>query len=238
MIPLRDSIPNVHRPVAVYAIIALNALVFLWSRTLTDPQFIHLLHLYGVVPRRFLDPAWALAMGYPPGGSFSFVSYMFLHGGWLHIILNMWMLWIFADNIEDVMGPWRFTVFYLTCGLAALLTHMVFNPRADMPVVGASGAISGVLGAYFLLYPHARVLTLIPIFIFPLIIEIPAILFLGFWFVSQIFPAVSSLGTQTDIAWWAHAGGFVAGIVLLPLFRHKDRCYYCRRPTGDPRAGR
>ncbi|MBU1001188.1 MAG: rhomboid family intramembrane serine protease [Proteobacteria bacterium] len=236
MFPLRDSIPRVHVPYAVYALIALNALAFAYTLTLTRPEVAQLFHLYGVVPARFSHPLAAQAVGYPAFGLQTFVTYMFLHGGWLHVIVNMWTLWIFADNIEDVMGPLRFVGFYLSCGLAALGVHYLFNPESIAPVVGASGAIAGVMGAYFLLYPHAKVVTLIPIFIFPLILNIPAVLYLGIWFAAQFFSGVSDLassGSGAGIAWWAHAGGFVAGMLLLPLFRKKGRCYFCAKPDGQ-----
>ncbi len=236
MIPLRDSIPRVHVPYATWTIILLNTLGFAFTLILTPPQREALFHLFGVVPLRFAQPELALRAGYPEFGLYAFVSYMFLHGGWLHFLGNMWTLWIFADNIEDVMGPARFTVFYLCCGLAALGTHYLFNMHDTSPVIGASGAIAGVMGAYFLLYPHARVVTLIPIFIFPLILQLPAVLFLGLWFLTQFLSGVTELagGRAGGIAWWAHAGGFVAGMLLLPLFRRPGRCYFCARGEQDP----
>lgn len=241
MLPLRDSIPRVHVPYAVYVIITLNALAFAYTLTLSRPEIAELFHLYGVVPARFTHPWLAEHIGYPAFGLHTFVTYMFLHGGWLHFIVNMWTLWIFADNIEDVMGPGRFLVFYLCSGLAALGVHYFFNPEATAPVVGASGAIAGVMGAYFLLYPHAKVVTLIPIFIFPLILNIPATLYLGLWFAVQFLSGVSEFVAPTrgaSIAWWAHAGGFVAGMLLLPIFRKKGRCYFCAKPDAHERFAR
>ena len=234
MFPLRDSIPRVHTPWAVYAVILVNTMVFLWLLTLGPRGTEAAFHLLGVVPARFTHPELALRAGYPEFGLYTFVTYMFLHGGWMHFIFNMWTLWIFADNIEDVMGPLRFLGFYLCSGLAALAVHYLFNMDSTAPVVGASGAIAGVMGAYFLLYPHARVVTVVPIVIIPLIFEIPAVIFLGIRFVSQFFSGVSSLagsGGGGGIAWWAHAGGFVAGMLLLPIFRLKGRCYFCARPS-------
>lgn len=233
MFPLRDTIPRVHTPWAVWCILAANLAIFLWQQTLTPGETLRLFHFMGVVPARFAHPDWALTSGYPPGGFIAFVAHMFLHGGWGHFLVNMWTLWIFGDNIEDVMGPVRFTIFYLTCGLAALLTHMVFSASSTVPVVGASGAIAGVLGGYFLLYPHARVTTLVPLLFIPLIFDLPAVVYLGIWFVTQLLSGLSSLGSDgAGIAWWAHLGGFVAGFVLLPLFRQKGRCYYCHFPEG------
>ncbi|WP_461210712.1 rhomboid family intramembrane serine protease [Desulfocurvus sp. DL9XJH121] len=240
MLPLRDSIPRVHTPWAVYALIAANTLVFLWLASLSTRDTGIVIHLFGVVPARFSHPDMALQAGYPEFGLYSFITYMFLHGGWLHLIMNMWTMWIFADNIEDVMGPWRFLGFYLCCGLAALAVHYMFNSDSTVPVVGASGAIAGVMGAYFLLYPHARVVTLVPLFIIPFVFEIPAVVFLGIWAAMQLFSGVASLAGSDGggIAWWAHAGGFVAGMLLLPLFRKKGRCYFCVRPDGRIPGGR
>ncbi len=229
MIPLKDSIPNVFRPYMVWTIIGINILVFIYTLGLSPPGLAGFFHLFGVVPVRLVQPELAMSAGYPDPGYYTLITHMFIHGGYLHIILNCWMLWIFADNIEDVMGPFRFLLFYLFCGAGALMVHILFNLDSPVPVVGASGAIAGVMGAYFLLYPHSRVITLIPIFFFPYIIEIPALVFLGVWFIIQIVSALGTgiLGTGTGVAWWAHAGGFVVGMAILPLFRNKKRCYYC-----------
>ena len=228
MIPLRDTIPRVHLPAAMLAVMLLNVLVFGYELTLTDPGRVELFHLFGVVPYRYVNSDWAAWAGYTGTLAIPPVTYMFLHEGVLHLVLNMWMLWIFADNIEDVMGPWRFTAFYLICGLAAVAVHLIFNLDAKAPIIGASGAVAGVLGAYFVLYPHARVLTLVPVFFIPLFFEIPAVIFLGIWFAVQV---VSGLVTQAsgavNIAWWAHAGGFATGMFLIRAFQKKDRCYYC-----------
>ena len=169
----------------------------------------------GVVPRRFLtDPG--------PEQVMTLLSSMFLHGGWLHLLSNMLALYIFGDNVEDRMGPWRYLVFYLLCGLAAALTHIFTNPASPIPTIGASGALSGVLGAYFVLFPTARVYTLIPIFFLPWFVEIPAVVYLGFWFLSQLLNGtlaiVAGMQGYGGVAWWAHAGGFVAGVVLVRFF--------------------
>lgn len=236
MFPIRDSIPRVHTPYAVYTILALNILAFLYQQSLNGRELFELLHIYGVVPARYAFPDWALQAGYPAYGQFAFITHQFLHGGWMHLIVNMWSLWIFGDNIEDVMGPARFTAFYLLCGLAAMLAHLVFNAEATIPIVGASGAIAGVMGAYFLLYPHSRVTTLIPIVIIPLFFDLPAVLYLGIWFGMQVLSGIGSMaaGGGASIAWWAHAGGFVAGIAILPFFRRRGHCYYCHSPEGTP----
>lgn len=233
MFPLKDSIPRVHPSLAVWALMGVNALVFFYQLGLGRMELVTLLQLWGLVPLRLLDPQWALGVGYPDSGLATLVTYTFLHAGWLHFLINMWSLWIFADNIEDVMGPWRFLGFYFLCGALAGLAHMVMEPSSFRPVVGASGAIAGVMGAYFLLYPHAKVLTLIPVFIFPLFVELPALLYLGLWFLLQLFSGVAGLGQEAGgVAFWTHAGGFLAGMLLLPLFRIKSRCYYCYDPDG------
>ena len=229
MIPLRDNVPRVNTPVAVIAVIALNALVFLLSQSLPPQEQFTFFHLFGLVPDRFLDPQWSLASNHPGGTLYPFVSYMFVHSGWLHIIANMWMLWIFGDNIEDVTGPWGFALFYLLCGLVAAGTQMLAGGSSAMPVVGASGAIAGVMGAYLILYLRGTVLTLVPIFIFPLFLRIPAPVFLGIWFVAQVVSGLitTAHGAPLNVAWWAHIGGFLAGLALIHLFKRKGHCKYC-----------
>lgn len=230
MIPLRDDIPRVHKPVAVTLIIAANVLAHVLVSG-QDPYLREALYrLFGVVPARYAFPDWAAVAGFPPMGALPFFTYMFLHSGWWHLILNMWMLWIFADNIEDVMGPVRFLAFYLLCGLAALALHMLFNLAGHAPVIGASGAVAGVMGGYVTLYPRGKVVTLIPIIIIPYIVDLPAWLFLGIWFASQVFSGlVEHLGLSAGgIAWWAHVGGFLAGMFLVRLFMKPERCYHCQ----------
>jgi len=228
MFPLRDNIPVRHKPYMVWTLMGINVFLFFFMLGFSPTEEVLFFHLHGVVPARFVDPSWALVNGYPPGGMFAFVGHMFLHSGWLHLIMNMWMLWIFGDNVEDVMGPLRFLIFYLLCGLGALFVHVITEPEATLPVVGASGAIAGVMGAYFFLYPHARVMTFFPIFIFPMFFEISAVFFLGAWFLTQIFSGMLSSG-GAGVAWWAHIGGFVFGMLLLRFFRDDSRCYYCYR---------
>lgn len=232
MIPLRDNIPRVTMPVAVSAVIAINVLAFLYAMMLGPKEQVFLFHLFGVVPARFFEPEWAAWAGYPQTFGWPFLTYMFLHSGWMHIILNMWMLWIFGDNIEDVTGHLGFVAFYLLCGLAAVALHMVFEQQAAIPIVGASGAVAGVMGAYIVLYPHGRVLTLVPIVIIPLFLQLPSYLFLGVWFLSQLAAGVvSHVREVSEIAWWAHVGGFVAGMSLIHLFRRPGHCRYCYNPV-------
>jgi len=185
-----------------------------------------LTYLYGMVPIRYSNPEWSASFGLPPDFGLSFLSSLFLHGGWLHIIINMWFMWIFANSIEDRMGHIKFLVFYLLCGLIATFVQWYFDPELVIPVVGASGAIAGVLGAYFCIYPYARVVLWLPVFLLPIFFEVPAIAFLGFWIIIQFQNATSALlfdGVTVDVAWWAHLGGFVAGVFLHPLFINEEK---------------
>lgn len=231
MIPLRDNVPRVTKPYAVVSIIVINAIAFLYTVGLDGHSQAYLYHLLGVVPARFFQPDWAALAGYPQTMGWPFLTYMFLHGGWMHVIMNMWMLWIFGDNIEDVTGHGKFVLFYVLCGLAAVTLHMTFEQNSPAPIVGASGAVAGVMGAYIVLYPHGRVLTLVPIIIYPLIVRVPAMLFLGVWFAVQLLSGLySQVHEAHGVAWWAHVGGFIAGIVLINYFRKTGTCKYCYNP--------
>jgi membrane associated rhomboid family serine protease len=215
MIPLRDVIPSRTFPGVTIAIIVLNALGFLYEIGLTDPELKQFVVTWGVVPAQF--------------NLVSAFTSMFLHGGWMHIIGNMLFLWIFGDNVEDRMGHGRFVVFYLLSGLIAAMAHVWSDPTSVVPTIGASGAVAGVMGAYFVLYPHSRILTLIPIFFFIQIVEIPAVVFLGLWFLLQLVSGVGSAllpagsGMTGGIAFWAHVAGFAAGAVLILAFRRPER---------------
>ena len=213
MIPLRDVIPSRTPPVVTVGLIVANSLVFLYQVSLPEAQLQVLVKEFGLVPAEF-----ALS---------SLVTSIFLHGGWLHVVGNMWYLWIFGDNVEDRLGHGRYLVFYLLCGVIAGLAQTVVSPDSYIPTIGASGAIAGVMGAYFVLYPQSRVLTLIPLFIFIEIVEIPAVFFLGFWFLMQLFSGAGSIahttGSQGGIAFWAHVAGFVVGLVGVFVFRRPER---------------
>ncbi|MBT8764422.1 rhomboid family intramembrane serine protease [Desulfohalobiaceae bacterium Ax17] len=225
MIPLKDSIPHRETPFVNYAIMAVNILVFFIQVSLPEPYLITFIHKYGLVPARYTNEVWAFFAGLPPWDYSPFLTNMFLHGGWFHLISNMWALWIFGDNVEDRLGHFRYLIFYILCGLAANMTHFLTDLYSTIPVVGASGAIAGVMGAYLILFPYSRIITLIPVFFIPYFIEIPAVLYLVGWFVSQLFPgilAIVSANNGSSIAWWAHIGGFIAGIILLPLLRKKE----------------
>lgn len=224
MIPLRDANPSYRTPWVNYLIIASCVMIFLYELTLGRYVGEFFL-LYGLVPARYfrLDVAahFSLVEQLIP-----FFSSMFLHGGWLHLIGNMWTLYIFGDNVESALGHFRYLLFYLLSGLIAAVIHLITNPLSPVPTVGASGAIAGVMGAYMILYPRARVLTLVPIFIFIQIVEIPAFVFLGLWFILQFYSGTLSLiagGQVGGIAWWAHIGGFIGGIVLLRIFGIRRR---------------
>jgi membrane associated rhomboid family serine protease len=216
MIPIRDAIRSRNFPVVNVAIIGLNIIVFLWQLA-QGPHLQEALYFYGIVPLRYSDPELSAHFTafeqYLP-----FLSSMFLHGGFLHILMNMWFLYIFGDNIEDRLGHIRYLVFYLFCGVAAGLVHLFTNWNSNIPTIGASGAISGVMGAYLLLYPRSKILTLIPIFFFFQFVEIPAFIFLGFWLLIQLFSAGLTPRNVGGVAFWAHIGGFVVGLVFIKIF--------------------
>jgi membrane associated rhomboid family serine protease len=214
MIPLRDIIPSRTTPYVTIALVVVNSLVFLYELLLGD-QVNEFMFSFGLVPAYF---SWA-----------SVLTSMFLHGGFLHVAGNMLYLWIFGDNVEDQMGHGRFLAFYLLCGVAAALAQTLTVPDSMVPMVGASGAIAGVMGAYFILYPHSRIVTLVTLLFFWQIMEIPAIAFLGIWFLMQFLSGVGSIATATShspgggIAFWAHVAGFAAGAVGVWLFRRPER---------------
>ena len=216
MIPIRDTVRSNHFPLANVMIIGLNGLAFFWQMA-QGPYVKETVFLYGVVPARYSDPV--LASHFTAIQQIlPFFTSMFLHGGLLHILGNMWFLYIFGDNIEDRLGHLRYLTFYLLCGIAAGFIHLMTNWRSQIPTIGASGAIAGVMGAYLILYPRARILTLIPIFFFFQFIEVPAFVFLGYWFLLQLVSAGLTRSDMGGIAFWAHIGGFAAGVVLLKVF--------------------
>jgi membrane associated rhomboid family serine protease len=209
MLPLRDVIPSQTRPVVTITIIVLNVLGWFYELSIPGEQLVPFLRQYGVVPGDFAAP--------------TLVTSMFLHGSWSHIFGNMLYLWIFGDNVEDRLGHGRFIVFYLLCGFAAAFGQIWMDPQSLLPTIGASGAIAGVMGAYFVLYPRSRVLTLVPLIIYFEIIELPAIFLLGFWFVMQLFSAgaiaITANTHQGGVAFMAHVAGFITGLVGVYLFK-------------------
>lgn len=216
MFPIRDTISSKNYPVVNNTIIGINVVLFLFEMS-QGANLDRFVYIYGLVPARYSMPQ--ISSYFTTGQQLlSWLSFMFLHGGFWHLLGNMWSLYIFGDNVEDRLGPFRYLVFYLLCGITSGLSHLLFNFHSNMPTIGASGAIAGVMGAYLILHPHSKILTLIPIIFIPWFIEIPAYFFLGFWFVLQFINAAGSHGNIGGIAWWAHIGGFVFGIVLLKIF--------------------
>ncbi|MCL4559436.1 MAG: rhomboid family intramembrane serine protease [Chloroflexi bacterium] len=217
MIPIKDTIRSRSFPFVNLGLIALNVVIFLYELSLPSPALDRLVGVYGLVPA-YVHLQNPISLG-------PIFTSMFLHGGWLHIISNMWVLFIFGDNVEDRLGHGRYFIFYLLSGLAAGLMQIFVSTGSLVPTIGASGAIAGVLGAYFSFFPAARVLALIPVFIIPWFIQVPAILFLGFWFISQLFSGVLSLGASDagGIAWWAHVGGFIFGLIAARIFFSSKR---------------
>jgi membrane associated rhomboid family serine protease len=215
MIPLRDTIRSKNYPIANTVVIVLNVLVFFIEPS-GGENLRRFIFTYGLVPARYTVPAISSYFA-SSQQLFSFVSFMFLHGGLFHLLGNMWSLYIFGDNVEDRLGSLRYLLFYLLCGFASGISHLVINWNSQIPTIGASGAIAGVMGAYLVLFPKSRILTLIPIFLFFQFVEVPAFFFLGIWFIFQFLSAAATAG-QGGIAWWAHIGGFIFGIILLRLF--------------------
>jgi len=220
MIPIRDSQPHYTRPIMTTAIVALNVLVFAYQLTLDEMTSNDFVYAFGLVPDRFHLSNWPVL-----------ITSMFMHGGWLHLIGNMLFLWVLGDNIEDILGHGRFLLFYLACGVAAGLLQYAVNPDSRVPMIGASGAIAGVMGAYLIKFPHARIET---VFWFVVIFyaEIPAWLMLVYWFALQFLNGFGSVvqahANRGGTAWFAHIGGFLAGMFLISVMRQRDR-YRLRR---------
>jgi len=232
VIPLRDHNPTIRTPVVTWTLIAINVLVFLGEIGAGEAGARTWILRWGLIPAVVSSPEILVARsaGGAMGSLVTPLTSMFLHGGWLHLIGNMWFLHIFGDNVEDNLGRVRYLVFYLGCGLLAAATQVLVDPSSTTPMVGASGAISGVLAAYVLMHPHARVLTVIPIFIFLQFVEIPAFLFIFLWFGLQVLSGMVGLvgqgGTGAGVAWFAHIGGFIAGLALV---RTLGAPYFARR---------
>jgi membrane associated rhomboid family serine protease len=224
MLPIKDTVQSRSFPLVNWLLIGLNVVAFLMELR-AGRNIEELVYVLGVIPSSFLEQ--------PDAHEYmTLLTSMFLHGGWFHLFSNMLALYIFGDNVEDRMGPVRYLLFYLLCGVAAGLVHIHFNPHSTVPTIGASGAIAGVLGAYLMLFPAARVITMVPVFFMPYFIELPAVVYLGVWFLSQLLNGtlaiVAAQPTMGGVAWWARAGGFVAGAVLVWLFA-------VMTPTAPPR---
>ena len=224
MFPIKDSVPSYHTPLVLYALLLANVFVFIFSMEQDSIQ--EFFHDFGFTPLRLT--AFLSGENADIGALVTLITSMFLHGGLAHIIGNLWTLWIFGDNVEDRMGSLRFLVFYVLCGIIASLVHWLFNPLSNMPSVGASGAISGVLGAYFLLYPLARIIVLVPVFFWPFFFDVPAMFYLIVWFFGQIIGAQLAPDDPNvgGIAFAAHIGGFVAGLLLMPFFLRREQKQY------------
>ena len=233
MIPLKDMSPRRSVPLMTILLIIANVLVFFYQIGLTPRAGDAFIMTYGLVPAK-IQMALAGTPHVTIGDALvPLLTCMFLHGGWLHILGNMWFLWIFGGNVEDRLGPLTFLLFYLVCGIASGITQAVFSWGSHIPSVGASGAISGVLGAYIVFFPYARILTLVPLFIFFFTARIPAMIFIGLWFVVQFLSGVGTLGAtgaaaSGGVAWWAHIGGFVLGVVLAGLVKGRPADIYGR----------
>jgi membrane associated rhomboid family serine protease len=229
MLPLKDTIRSYTFPLINWILIGLNAIVFLFEISLSPGELDQLVLRYGVIAERFnfSDPASLLA---DPSALITLFTHLFLHGGWFHFLSNMWILYIFGDNVEDRMGSGRYLAFYLLSGLAAAFTQILFTPGSAIPAIGASGAIAGVLGAYLLMFPRSRVITFIPIFLLPWFVDIPAVFYLGIWFISQLFSGITALGSVDagGVAWWAHIGGFVFGMIAYRLFTQRRHPAFTR----------
>jgi membrane associated rhomboid family serine protease len=231
MIPIRDLNPTRITPWVSWGFILVNVLVFLYQ-VMLGPEEQAFVLAWGLVPRRLVQEA-------DPAAVATVFTSMFMHGGWLHILGNMWFLHIFGDNVEENLGPVRFVAFYLLAGVAAAATQILVDPSSHVPMVGASGAIAGVLAGYLVLFPRARVVALVPIFIFLQFMQIPAVVFIALWFVLQFFSGLGSLGAggHGGVAYWAHIGGFVAGLVLVLLMRRPTESsvqQYHREDDDEP----
>lgn len=245
MIPLKDDAPRVATPYVTYTLIAANTVIYLLERVILaggPQQFEQFIFQFGMVPAKIavvlfnqghvpLNLMYYLGRYVPAAAAFiPVLTSMFLHGSWLHLIFNMLALWIFGDNVEDYVGHFRYLILYLLSGLAAAALHTLFNLSAVVPTVGASGAIAGIMGAYFVLYPRAKVLTLVPFF-FVFFVWLPAWIVLGYFFITQFLSGaatsiVANNGGSTGIAFWAHVGGFLGGMGLVKLFPSRTRRYY------------
>jgi membrane associated rhomboid family serine protease len=225
MIPIRNAVPSRYPPVITWMLITINCLVFLFQDSLSPDELMLFLQQFALIPARYFEGASGeadLADGLP------FLTMMFLHGGWIHLILNMWTLWLFGPTVEDRLGYGRYPAFYLACGLAASVAHVIFNPTSTIPALGASGAIAGILGCFMRLFPLARVVVAVPILFIPLFFEVYASVFIGLWFLLQLLQSTMQLllpASGGDVAWWAHVGGFVAGFALGPLLVRSGQRY-------------
>ncbi|CUB01123.1 rhomboid family intramembrane serine protease [Pannonibacter indicus] len=244
MFPWADTVARRYPPIVVWTVVGISVLAFLYQVGLPPRVLDRFLFDFALVPSRFFGRLRLIA----PSDWTPFLTNIFLHAGWLHLILNMWTLWIFGPAVEDRLGPVRFTLFYIFCGVAAGLAHALANPDSVVPALGASGAIAGVIGCYARMFPAARLVVIVPILFIPLFFEVSALAFAMIWFAMQVIPGLISLGDTASggIAWWAHIGGFVAGWLATPLLRrpagtyrryYRDEGIYGFLPDGRRRGG-
>jgi len=221
LFPLKDTIPSYRKPYVTFIIIVINVIVFIYELTLSSGELMTFFYKFGIVTARYTSTEFLELTGLSRFNFFPFISAMFLHGGWSHIISNMWALWLFGDNVEDRLGHFGFAVFYILSGIAASLLHFLFSWNSTVPMLGASGAIAGIMGAYFVLFPYSQIITFIPLFFIPFLVEIPAVIYLGIWFIMQFFNGTVSTiarGNFGGVAWWAHIGGFLFGMNMWKYF--------------------
>jgi membrane associated rhomboid family serine protease len=231
MFPIANGVPLRYPPVITWALIAVNCTVFLFQLSLSPSELDALVDRFALIPARYFD-AGSFDSAMSPTDYLPFVSNMFLHGGWLHLIINMWTLWLFGRVVEDQLGSLRYLAFYFACGLLASITHAALNPSSTVPALGASGAIAGVLGCYMRLFPFSRIIVLLPVLFLPLFFEVPAIVFAVLWFLMQVLQATAEWLAPfagAGIAWWAHIGGFIAGVVFAGLLQPPRRRRWPRR---------
>ncbi len=226
MIPITDTIPAYRKSYVLYSILAINVLVFVYSLSLGNDELLRFLYTYGFVPARYTSPDFAYELN--RFDFFPILSSVFIHGGWTHIFINLWILFVFGDNVEDRLGHTRFLGYFLVWGVGANLVQFAFSFNLDRPIIGASGAVAGVMGAYLCFFPWSRVLAVVPILFFPFLFYVPAYVFLVVWFFMQFLSGTLSLveSAQTGIAWWAHIGGFALGYLMA---RRYDRKYGKKR---------
>jgi membrane associated rhomboid family serine protease len=208
-----------------WTLIAMTSAVYVVEAVVHPQHLQQIAYLFGIVPARYTHPEWAFRVGFPADDYWPFLTTIFLHAGFLHLVSNMWFLWIFGDNVEDRLGRGRFLGFYLLCGIVAGVVHTWTNSHSVVPAVGASGAIAGVLGAYIVLYPRARIQTLFLLLFWPLLVELPAMFYVLYWFVIQLLNGTAALlGPEQmgGVAWWAHVGGFITGVLSVLLFTNRS----------------
>jgi membrane associated rhomboid family serine protease len=234
MFPIKNAVPFRYPPVVTWSLIAANCVIFLFEVSLEPVEFEWFIESFALIPARDFYAPFDTGVGSALPNCVHLITNTFLHGGWLHLILNMWTLWLFGPVVEDRLGHARYFFFYIGCGIVASLSHAAINPDSEIAALGASGAIAGVLGCYIRLFPLARLVVVIPILFLPLFFEIPAVVFAALWFFLQILQGTADLvapstGVTAGVAWWAHVGGFVVGFVLAPLLRQpprRHRVYY------------